>query len=390
MEARRRIALLVESSRAYGRNLLRGIAAYARAHGPWSFYHEERAVRDPAPRGLAAWGAVGILARLETERQIQQVRSLGLPTVDLFGLHRLPKIPLVEPDQEAIALLAIEHFRQRGLTDLAYCGFPGLFFSDARERFFASHVTNLGLKPHIFAAPPVPQRMDISVVEARSVQQVDRLAAWLRNLPKPTGVMACNDMRALEVMGVCAHIGIRIPGEIALLGVDNDEVQCELAEPPLTSIDPAAEQIGYRAAAILDGMLSGRAPPSQIVRLPPARIVERRSTDMLAVADPDVAAALHYIRGPSLKNLKVDDVARHVALSRSTLERRFRTHGIPSPAEEIARTRIERMKDLLRTTDLRLTGIAERLGFDHLETMCRLFKRHTGQTPGAYRRQARL
>ncbi|MBN2579147.1 MAG: DNA-binding transcriptional regulator [Pirellulales bacterium] len=384
---RRRVALLIESSRAYGRDLLRGIAAYARAHGPWSFFHQERAVRDPAPVRLSDWRADAVIARIETSSHIKQVRRLGVPVVDVFGLHRLAGIPSVELDQRKVVRLAAEHLRERNLPNFAYCGFPGVFFSDARARLFANLLAKEGHEVHVYQAPPHRAGTHLSVVEMQSLQQAGHLASWLKSLPKPIGLMACNDMRALQVLEVCGELGIAVPEEVAVIGVDNDTVQCELCDPPLSSVDPGAQRVGYEAAALLDRMLAGRPPRKNPLLIEPAAVVTRQSTAVLAVTDPCVESALRFIREHSHKPIDTADVLRCVGVSRSTLERRFIGALGRSPSAELARARLERVKELLQHTDLSLRAVADRTGFDHVESMCRLFKRHMDQTPGAYRRQ---
>lgn len=387
MPKRRRVALLIESSRAYGRDLLRGIASYARVHGPWSFYHEERSVGDPAPARLADWHADGIIARIETSKQVAQVRRLGVPVVDLFGLHRLPGIPSVEVDQAAIARMAADHLRQRDLRRFAYCGFPGVFFSDARSRHFESYLAELGFEIHVYQAIRHRTNMHLSVVEMRSLRQAGHLAAWLKSLPKPIGLMACNDMRALQVLEVCAEHDIRVPDDVAVMGVDNDAVQCDLCDPPLSSVDPSAQHVGYEAAALLDRMIEGRPTRKNSILIEPSGVVARESTAVLAVADSLVANAMRFIRQNHDKPICTTDVLRHLGVSRSTLERRFLRSVGRTPSVELARARIERVEELLRYTELSLRAIADRTGFDHVETMCRLFKRYTGRSPGAHRRR---
>lgn len=385
---RRRVALLIESSRAYGRDLLCGIAAYARANGPWSFFHQERAVRDPVPARLADWCADGIIARIETSKHISEVRRLGVPVVDVFGLHRLAGIPSVEVDQEKVVRLAAEHLRQRNLQHFAYCGFPGVFFSVARERLFVEYLEEKGQQVHVYRAPHHRSNTDLSIVEMRSLQQAGRLAAWLKSLPKPIGLMACNDMRALQVIEVCGNERIAVPDQVAVVGVDNDTVQCELCDPPLSSVDPGAHRVGYEAAAMLDRMLAGRPPRKTPLLVEPVGVVKRQSTAVLPVTDPYVEGALQFIRVHYSESIGTADILRRVGVSRSTLERRFLSSLGRSPSEELTRVRLERVKELLQHTDLSLRAVADRTGFDHVESMCRLFKRQMGRTPGAYRRLA--
>ncbi|MBN2024724.1 MAG: XylR family transcriptional regulator [Pirellulales bacterium] len=388
MTRRRRVALLIESSRAFGRDLLRGIATYARAHGRWSFFHQERAVRDPAPARLADWQPDGIIARIETTRHIEQIRRLGVPVVDVFGLHRLEGIPSVEVDQETVVRLAVEHLRQRNLRHFAFCGYPGVFFSDARSHHFTRLIAETGHDIHVYQTARHCPNTDLSLVEMRSLRRAGHLAAWLKSLPKPIGLMACNDMRALQILEVCAEHGIAVPDEVAIIGVDNDAVQCELCDPPLSSVDPAARRVGCEAAALLDRMLADQRPARNPILIKPSVVVSRESTAVLAVSDTHVAKAVRFMHARRGEPIRTADVLRHTGVSRSTLERRFLCALGRSPSAEFARVRLEHVRELLERTDLSLRAIADRAGFDHVESMCRFFKRHAGQTPGAYRRHA--
>jgi len=194
-------------------------------------------------------------------------------------------------------------------------------------------------------------------------------------------------MCAHQILSACTECGIAVPDEVAVIGVDNDEVLCELSNPPLTSIDPNAQEIGYEMAALLHRIIIGEDPLAGTVRIRPRGVVVRQSTEVTAIADSDTATAVHYIRKHACDGIGVEDVLRNVQLSRSTLDRRFARFVGHSPREEITRVRLQRVKELLITTDFTLVKIAELSGFEYVEYMCDLFKRTTGRTPGQFRKE---
>jgi LacI family transcriptional regulator len=390
MPDRPRICLLVESSREYGRGLLRGIAAYARVHGPWLLYHLERALGDPAPPRLEDWASDGIIARIESRHLLREIRRLGLPTVDLLGLYDVRGIPVVRPDDAHTTRLGFEHLAERGLRRFAYCGFSGIYYSDLRQGHFVRRVTAAGFEPHIYVGARPPRGTHISTIEQESLRRMQELADWVRELPRPIGIMTCNDLRAQQVLNVCGVLGIAVPDEVAVLGVDNDEVVCELCTPPLSSVRLNTHVIGYEAASVLHHMLTGKTPPVQRVLIESPGVVTRQSTEVLLVNDPPIATAVRLIRERACQGISVADVFTHVKISHSTLVRRFTQLVGRSPKAEIDRVRIERVKELLSATGLPLVEIAPLAGFNHVEILCKLFKAKTGRTPGQYRKQVRI
>jgi LacI family transcriptional regulator len=384
-----RIALLIESSRMYGRELLRGIAAYARQTGPWLFFHEERALADPLPPMLKHWAPDGILVRLASDELLRQVRGLHIPTVDLYRDEEIPEIPGVTIDQHALARQAIRHFQERGFQNYAFCGYTGVFFSENREAYFLSELKELGIRPYVFRHPPMKGGRKLSAIEAHATRFAAKLAEWLQKLPKPIALMACNDMRAFQVLNVSSTLGIAVPEEVAVLGVDNDPIECELSNPPLSSIDPNAAKIGFEGAALLHKLIQGKSKPTRRILVEPRGVVTRRSTDVLAIDDPAAAAAIQYVRRIALQRPAYASILADLQLSRSTLERWFQRYLGHSVSDEILSIRVKHIQELLLRTTHPLESIARLCGFTHVETMSRLFKRHAGLTPGDYRRKGK-
>jgi len=221
-------------------------------------------------------------------------------------------------------------------------------------------------------------------------KQEDALAAWLLDLPKPAGVMVASDQLGPQLLEACRRAGIEVPYELAVVGVDNDETLCEVCNPPLSSVNAGHQVLGYQAAALLDRLMKGGRAPSEPLYVQPQGVVTRKSTDVLATADRQVAAALRFIREYACQGLTAVDVVAHVPVSRSVLQRRFRKELGRSIQEEIVHTRLKRARQLLAETDLPLIEVAERTGFKHQEYLGAIFKAKTGTTPAQYRREANL
>lgn len=386
MRKQLRVALLVESSHSFGRRVLQGIAAYAKTHGPWTFHHAERAFDDPVPRGLKDWKPDGIIARVASAQLARHLRRLRVPVVDIYEQYLSQDISGVVGDHQAIVRLAVDHLRECGFQHLAYTGFPDIVFSRERARLFAEYVTVWGLTPHLYVPPSSGKPAGLAESEAAAQRHADSLAAWLSRLPKPAGLLACNDMRAQQVLSVCAEHGIDVPDSLGVIGIDNDEVRCDLAAPSLSSVDPNAYQIGYEAAALLHGMVQRQQRSPRRIVVKPAGVVPRRSTEVLAFADPEIADAVRYIRTHACRGLKMEEVLRHTKVSRATLDRQFMKHLGRSPRAEIVRVQVQRARELLATTDFPLKQVAHLAGFPHVETMYRVLRRTTQQTPAEYRR----
>lgn len=383
-----RVALLIESSRAYGRGLLRGIAKYARLHQPWVFLHEERAMGDDAPHWFTSGSCDGILARAESSQILARVEALGLPTVDLNGVRPIRGVPMIQTDQHAVAIMAADHLLDRGFQRFGYCGIVGANYSVDRLRYFRAMMRAAGYGVHVYEAPgPITHSAGVLPRPASDPADEGKLSQWLRSLPRPIGLLACNDIRGQQVLNACRAEAIRVPEEVAVLGVDNDELLCELSVPPMSSIIPNTHRIGYEAAAILDAMMTGDGPPpAEATYVEPIGVVTRASTDVVATDDDVVAQTLHFIRHHACEGIDVHDIVAHLAISRSTLERRFARVVGHSPKDEIVRVRLDRVKQLLVESDFTLERVAEMAGFKHHEYLSTLFRSRVGITPGAFRR----
>lgn len=385
---RRRVALLIETSRAYGRDLLVGVAQYVRIHGPWSIEFEEGDPCERTPDWLAGWEGDGILARVKTPPMARALARLKLPTVDLYGGLANLRMPTVRSDETAVGRMAAEHLLERGFRQFAFCGFNGTDWSDRRREGFEHCIRAAGFNCLVFDNARPATLTPAGEYEEHGAQSEQELHRWLTALPRPIGLMACNDARARQVLNACRSLQLAVPDDLAVIGVDKDEVLCELSDLPLSSVILNTQRIGFEAAALLDRMMAGRKPPRETLLIEPRGVATRHSTDVLAVADRQVAAALRFIRDHACERIDVPTLLRAVALSRSSLERRFAQILGRSPKAEILRVQLERAKQLLMDSDLPLALVAEKAGFDHPEHMSRLFKKKTGTTPGQFRTQS--
>ncbi|HEX6985155.1 MAG TPA: DNA-binding transcriptional regulator, partial [Planctomycetaceae bacterium] len=381
MKKRPAVALLIETSNAYARGLLAGIVRYARElHPPWSIRLVEQGRGDPPPAWLRDWRGDGIVARIETPVIAEAVLATGLPVVDVSAARHVPGVPWVETDDAAIARLAAEHLLERGFRKFGFCGEPGFNWSTWREQAFVRDLAERGDSCSVFEPP----------ADSRRASEREAMARWVAGLPKPVGVMACYDIKAQQLLDACRDAGVAVPDEVAVLGVDNDELLCELSFPPLSSVIPDSRRAGYEAARLLDRLMAGREVPAEPVLVPPLGVATRQSTDVLAIEDRDIAQAVRFIREHACDGITVGDVLRIVPLSRRAFEKRFLDRLGRTPHQEILRLKIARAEQLLAETDLSLAAIAERTGFRHAEYLSVAFKRATGRTPGRHRAACRV
>jgi LacI family transcriptional regulator len=285
----------------------------------------------------------------------------------------------VRANQEVAAKLAMQHFRERGFTRFAYCGIPSERIWPPTGEIFR------GL------AKASSHRCDVYLPSYHTMERplrLTHLAEWLKSLQLPVGVLAANDLRAREVLDACQLVGLHVPEEIAVMGMNDDELICEMANPPLSSVIHNARRVGYEAAAMLDRMLGGEIVTSDVV-VDPTGVHARQSTDLLAIEDPEVAKALRFIRENACGGICVDDVLEVVTTSRRSLEKRFRDDVGRPLHVEILRVQIERSKELLATTDYKLEKVAEMTGFSTAQYFAGVFHKIVGMTPGTWRGSTR-
>ena len=334
----------------------------------------------------AWWRGDGAIVTLRTANAqliafIKTLIARGIPVVDGGMQHTEIKVPRVVGDWRDIGRLAAEHFSERHFRHVAWYSRD---WSHVHALRFSAFARSWGGN-----TPPA------SFVWAKVAQPSRRydaaaFAAWLGKAlhaaPRPLGILAWNDRDATELLGVCLDVGLTVPEEVAILGVDNNEIVCENQDIPISSIAHDIERISLERAALLDRLMDGETPPKKPILIPPRGVVTRRSTETMAAESPTALAALAYIRDNLSKSFGVTEVATAIGVSRPTLDRVFAAELGTSVAQETLRQRIARAKVMLRETNAPISEIAASLGFCHGPHLSNAFLRAVGTTPGKWRR----
>lgn len=373
------VALLIETSRSYGRGLLRGVRRYISEHGPWSVYLELRALDSPAPPWLRRWRGDGILSRTGSRAMLSAVRQARVPTVELRASRLKHPFPSVGVDNRALGRMVAEHLLERGFRRFGVYEIDTEIYFEQRRDDFVRTLAGAGYPCEVYRAPGHRERPLLWE------KHQNDLARWVKALPKPAGIMACTDQLGFWLLDACRRAGVAVPEEVAVVGVENEQALCTMASPPLSSVRFNPDRIGYEAAALLDRMMRGGSAPRRPILIEPIGIVTRQSSDIIAIDDPLVAQALRFIRQRACEGIGVEDVLDAVPVSRSSLERRMRRVLGRSPKAQILSVRLDRVRQLLGETDLSLSAIAQRTGFKHPQYLSAAFKKSFGQTPGEYR-----
>jgi len=373
-----RIALAFPTAIPHLQHVLRGISRFGRERG-WRFV-----ISAEAPwlhlDSLQGWRGDGVIGWINTRDEADTAHRLAMPVVNLANVLPETSLPRVRIDHERAGEMAAQHLINRGFYRLAYYGLKDVWYSQLRERGFVRRAQRAGLDCAILRAP---SSFDQTTLLHRSEEQLEH---WLRELERPVGIMAVHDERARMVIEACARLNLRVPHEVAVIGMDNDETVCELCEPSLTSVTGVDEKVGLQAAVLLERLITGSGPTVQDVILPPERVVERGSTDISVGADPRIAAAIDFIRQNLDRPFGVEDVLTHVGVSRRWLEYRFRQDLDCTPHEFIMIRRIERAHELLATPqEIRISDVARSCGFRDVRRFRRVFRERTGTTPFEYR-----
>ncbi len=382
------VALLLETSTEYGRGLLRGIVRYSRLHGPWSLYVAPGHLEQALPKSRS-WKGTGIIARVRSPEMAKLIRSTGLPCVassldESRAAARAHKYGEIRTNSEAIGHMAAAHLVERNLRHFAFCGFLDCDWSAGRETAFASFLAERGFRSRAHHIELTNWLRQPHWIENWEDEQT-ALVEWLRSLPKPVGLMACNDTCGREVLQACAAAGLGVPDDVAVVGVDNDELICELSNPPLSSVALDLEKGGYESAKLLNDLMAGDWSRNRVVNVEPVYVVTRLSSDVIGHGDTAVAAALRFINNYAGKPISVFDVVEQAQVSRRTLERRFARALGRSISEEITERRMQRAKRLLVETDLPSYQVAIEAGFGNVKSFNRVFRHAAGVSPKRFR-----
>jgi len=375
MPTSRKVALLIETSNSYARELLQGVRAWVRENEGWTIRLTEQGRGAAVPDWLqSGWDGHGVIARVESAAIARRLLATGLPVIDVSAALPALVFPRVATAAAGVAELASDHLAQRGLRHFAYCGDRRFHWARRRGEAFAVAARTRGGNCALFA--PEPGTVD---------DEIDAIAGWLTALPRPVGVFACLDRRGQQILAACRQAGLDVPGEIAVIGVHNDELLCELCDPPLSSVIPNARRAGHEAAALLARAMRGRRVPVALHEIAPLGVAARQSTDLGAVDDPRIAQVLRVMQERAASGINVADVLRTVPMARTALERRFKSLLGTSPYAHLRRLRMERVRELLVRTSLPVGEIAVATGFEHAEYLSAMFRRECGLTPREYR-----
>jgi len=368
-----RLAVLLPSEYTYYRRAAVGFTAWCREHGVGIAFGDPALSPLDLLRGM---GVAGVVTQASSEQRASEFAACGLPVINISALTQIRAIPSVLTDNRAVGRLAAEHLLDLGLRSFACVGIDGHFYSRERQAGFSETVSARGYPCRHLAPAGFTHR-----------EYAERLPAWLAALPKPVGVLAGNDQRARGLVEFVRQAGIAIPEQLALVGVDDDEFFCGTSPVPLSSVDPDALTLGRTAAALLAGMARGAPAPTATVLVPPRAVVARQSSDVLAVADPQLAIALRFLRTHACERIQIGDVLARVPMSRRSLERAVRDAIGRSPAQEILRLRLEHARWLLRESTQSVGAIARACGFGTARQFVVTFHRKVGEPPGAFRRR---
>jgi LacI family transcriptional regulator len=382
-----RVAMIMECTASYGREFNRGVVRYSRMHGPWFFpwvFYNDDLRNVERMRGridlnyLKSWRPDGII--MCDAEDISKLMRLNIPLFVTVGEKSPdPRWNTITTDDFAIGKMAAEHFLDRGFRNFGFCGFDDMFWSKHRLASFTACIAKAGFQTNIFKQPK-------SSAARRWDKEEVILMKWLRWLPKPVGIMACNDRRGQHIADACFKAKLEVPYEVAIIGVDNDEHVCDISNPPLSSVALDVEAAGFRTCELLHKMMTGKKLKSQRIVVHPTRVVTRQSTNIIAVEDVLISQALHFIRQNANNPIQVCDVTKALNVSRNTINDRFVKILNRSIYTEIKRARIDHVCQMLLETDLSMSDIAFKLGYDNASHIARYFKQKMGILPMDYRR----
>lgn len=389
---RLRIALQIEKNRAHGRALLKGIADYALERTDWRLE-----LVDPERLGVASYLAQfdGLIVRVMDDRTAAALVRSKKPVVDTYGRMDANPLESIRLDDSAIAKMAYDCLAGHHYRSFAYCGFDGLRFSKARGEAFRACAESDGCACPFFRTPRRKQIADTFFRDEKTdVPDAQALRAWLESLPRPTAVFCCNDLRAVQVMKVCADCGLKIPSDLAVLGVDNDVLLCTFANPSLSSVETDPFSLGRTAAEMLDRQIRRKSAPRKAsagiapVLHGPRRVVERVSTDTYPFRTPWLADAVRYIRKNVAEGVSAEDVVRRIGYSHPKVNRAFVEELGHSVKREILRQRFRLACAMLSETGMSASEISARCGYRSPQYFSHCFSEEFGMTPETWRNRS--
>ena len=386
VNATKRIALHFNRTRAYGRGFCEGVASWTEKRPEWRLEMVENLG--------ALKGYDGVIAHVMNGKEAEDLASLGIPVVADFYRESCCNLAQALPDHAAIGRMAADFFRERGFVNFAFCGYDGILFSDARREGFKAALEEAKLGAIIYKTPKAAlENFDNRVIlrEALVPEAVDlpELAAWLAALPKPCAVFCCHDLRAYQVLCAAKEARLKTPGDIAIVGVDNDALVCSFASPRITSIDNNAFACGRAAMELLDDIMAGRAKRNEVRKIAPLGVVARESSEVFNYSSPILNEALMFMRRNIANNLTASEIIEHTGKSHTLVETLFKTELGTTVQNELKRLRVEEAKRLLMMTSIPLDEVAKRSGYSSLRYFTIAFSAAERVTPAEFRKTQR-
>lgn len=374
-----RIALIVETSLASGREIVAGVAKYLEQKRDWSVTHMLAPMGHIHPQQLNNWQGDGIIARITEPALLDLIVSKQLPTVDVLGNVAESPFPLVHNDQHAIGRSVAEHFTHSAHVHFGYIGLEDEMWSKMREAGFKNALKQQRQVPSSFYLEPN------NTSQNSLTYDFEALKKWISQRPTPCGLMVCSDQFAPIVFEACHAVQRKIPEQVSIVGVDNDPPFYKLCRPQLSSVEPYHAKVGFQAAKILDQQIQGISHNKKEYTIQQHSLRVRVSSDWLAIEDAQVRRALHIIQKNACDGIQVEQIAQEAGMSRSTLQRRFRTHLQRSVHQIILDQKIKQACNLLGDRSLSISQVAEQSGLGSQEYLNYIFKKHLTMTPLRYR-----
>ncbi|MDR0336156.1 MAG: DNA-binding transcriptional regulator [Planctomycetaceae bacterium] len=379
---KKNVLILIETSRSFGRDLIQGITKYVSETRQWNHFLCDQFMAIRNTKSLKQWEGHGLIARVHDQNLKKFYDEFTGKKINLSADGKTsPRYVCL--DNEECGRMAANHFLQRGYRHFAFFSMGHTPWSQYRYECFRSALSAHGIDCQL--CPQARQKNTYMLPTLWWKGLEYSVTAWIESLPKPVAIFCAYDNHAFYLVNLCNISGISVPENVAILGVDNDESLCLATAPPISSINPNAKQIGYEAAKLLDLMMNRQSLPPLPVVVPPAHIVTRQSTDIIAVDNPLLVKALQFIRTEISNRILVSDVARELNVSKGTLNNLFRRYLNCSPIEEILRVRMEWAKELLRDSSYSVASISNMLGYETPEYFSRAFSREVKMAPMKYR-----
>ncbi|MCC8172271.1 MAG: DNA-binding transcriptional regulator [Parabacteroides sp.] len=383
-----RLILLTDFTEAFAHNLLRGILEYSKSREPWVVCRMPPSYKHTygisgVLKWAKKWEADAIIAQFNDDDDVEQFRRQGIVALAQDFKSCFSVIPNITSEYKLTGRMAADFFLQKGFKHFAFYGYEDVVWSAERCLGFRNRIIEKGYGDNFHEYQKQP-------LESLWFYEPQPLVDWIKRLPRPVGLMACDDTQGNKIIEVCRVLGIKIPEEIAVLGVDNDEIICGLSNPPLSSVNLNIVKGGYEAAALIDRLVQNRNMPYEDVIIHPTTIIERISTDIYATNNPAVLTALKYIHQNLANKINVEDVVRQVPLSRRLLEIRFRQVVGKSVYQYVLDLRMERFSQLLLAGNEPISDLAMEVGLSDCKNLARQFKLWKGCTPIEYRMQNRV